>query len=68
MRRTPPASTAAGGVGLRAPAPGAPARVDYQLTPLGESLPPVQRAIKAWAETHIGAVHAGRARYDAPEN
>ncbi|MEU7751603.1 helix-turn-helix domain-containing protein [Micromonospora sp. NPDC049171] len=47
---------------------GVPARVDYQLTPLGESLLPVQRAIKAWAETHIGEVHAARARYDAPEN
>ncbi|WP_255508826.1 helix-turn-helix domain-containing protein [Micromonospora sp. A202] len=43
----------------------APARVDYQLTPLGESLLPVQRAIKAWAETHIDEVHAARARHDA---
>ncbi|MET8466241.1 winged helix-turn-helix transcriptional regulator [Micromonospora zamorensis] len=42
-----------------------PARVDYQLTPLGESLLPVQRAIKAWAETHIDEVHAARARHDA---
>ena len=47
---------------------GVPARVDYQLTPLGESLLPVQRAIKAWAETHIGEVHAARARYDTPED
>ncbi|MGC5379612.1 winged helix-turn-helix transcriptional regulator [Micromonospora sp. DT68] len=43
---------------------GVPARVDYQLTPLGESLLPVQRAIKAWAETHIAEVHEARARYD----
>lgn len=42
-----------------------PARVDYQLTELGHSLLPVQRAIKAWAEQHIEAVHAARARYDA---
>ncbi|MFD6567824.1 winged helix-turn-helix transcriptional regulator [Micromonospora profundi] len=41
-----------------------PAWVDYQLTPLGESLLPVQRAIKAWAETHIAEVHEARARYD----
>ncbi|WP_433554201.1 winged helix-turn-helix transcriptional regulator [Micromonospora zamorensis] len=44
---------------------GVPARVDYQLTPLGESLLPVQRAIKTWAETHIDEVHAARARHDA---
>ncbi|CCH18115.1 winged helix-turn-helix transcriptional regulator [Micromonospora lupini] len=42
-----------------------PVRVDYRLTPLGESLLPVQRAIKAWAETHIGEVHSARERYDA---
>ncbi|MET8253635.1 helix-turn-helix domain-containing protein [Micromonospora sp. NPDC005197] len=42
-----------------------PARVDYRLTPLGESLLPVQRAIKAWAETHIAEVHEARDRYDA---
>ncbi|MGI8332595.1 winged helix-turn-helix transcriptional regulator [Actinomadura scrupuli] len=41
-----------------------PARVDYELTPLGESLLPVQRAIKAWAETHIEEVQQARARYD----
>jgi DNA-binding HxlR family transcriptional regulator len=41
-----------------------PARVDYELTPLGETLLPVQRAIKAWAETHIEDVHQARARYD----
>ncbi|MFJ6198872.1 winged helix-turn-helix transcriptional regulator [Micromonospora sp. NPDC092111] len=41
-----------------------PVRVDYTLTPLGESLLPVQRAIKTWAETHIEQVYAARARYD----
>ncbi|MET8324306.1 helix-turn-helix domain-containing protein [Micromonospora sp. NPDC005189] len=44
---------------------GVPARVDYRLTPLAESLLPVQRAIKAWAETHIAEVHEARERYDA---
>ncbi|GAA3396614.1 winged helix-turn-helix transcriptional regulator [Cryptosporangium minutisporangium] len=42
-----------------------PVRVDYALTPLGESLLPVQRAIKDWAETHIEEVHRARAAYDA---
>ena len=41
-----------------------PPRVDYALTPLGESLLPLQRAIKEWAETHIEAVHEARGRYD----
>ena len=41
-----------------------PVRVDYELTPLGHSLLPVQRAIKAWAETHIEQVHQARADYD----
>lgn len=41
-----------------------PARVDYELTPLGRSLLPIQRAIKAWAEGHIEEVHAARGRYD----
>jgi DNA-binding HxlR family transcriptional regulator len=45
-----------------------PVRVDYELTELGESLLPVQRAIKAWAETHIEEVHAARARYDARDD
>jgi DNA-binding HxlR family transcriptional regulator len=42
-----------------------PPRVDYALTELGRSLLPVQRAIKARAESHIEAVHAARKRYDA---
>ncbi|WP_045739901.1 winged helix-turn-helix transcriptional regulator [Actinoplanes rectilineatus] len=42
-----------------------PPRVDYELTALGHSLLPVQRAIKTWAETHIDAVHQARTRYDA---
>lgn len=42
-----------------------PPRVDYELTPLGQRLLPLQRAIKAWAECNIDEVHAARARYDA---
>ncbi len=41
-----------------------PPRVDYRLTPLGETLLPIQRAIKTWAETHIDEVHEARTRYD----
>jgi DNA-binding HxlR family transcriptional regulator len=53
------------GLVTRAITPTVPVRVDYALTPLGHSLLPVQRAIKAWAEQHIEAVHEARARYDA---
>jgi DNA-binding HxlR family transcriptional regulator len=41
-----------------------PARVEYALTPLGQDLLPLQRGIKAWAETHIQDVHAARSRHD----
>jgi DNA-binding HxlR family transcriptional regulator len=41
-----------------------PVRVDYQLTPLGQTLLPVVRAIKDWSETHIAEVHAARVAYD----
>lgn len=44
-----------------------PPRVGNALMPLGHSLLPIQRAIKDWAESHIEAVHAARARYDAAE-
>jgi DNA-binding HxlR family transcriptional regulator len=42
-----------------------PVRVDYELTDLGRDLLPLQRAIKAWAESHIDEVHRARAAYDA---
>ncbi|MEU4545649.1 winged helix-turn-helix transcriptional regulator [Nonomuraea dietziae] len=42
-----------------------PVRVDYRLTPLGESLLPLMAAIKQWAESHIEDVEAARLRYDA---
>jgi DNA-binding HxlR family transcriptional regulator len=38
--------------------------VDYQLTPLGQTLLPVVREIKDWSETHIAEVHAARVAYD----
>src|SRR5215469_7866973 len=41
-----------------------PVRVDYALTPLGESLMPAVNAIKSWAEEHIAEIEASRAGYD----
>jgi DNA-binding HxlR family transcriptional regulator len=45
--------------------PGVPVRVDYALTPLGESLMPAVNAIKTWAEEHIGQIEASRTVYDS---
>jgi DNA-binding HxlR family transcriptional regulator len=53
------------GIVVRAVTPSVPVRVDYALTPLGESLMPVVRQIKTWAETNMDAVHDARAAYDA---
>jgi DNA-binding HxlR family transcriptional regulator len=53
------------GLVSRAVTPTVPVRVDYQLTELGHSLLPVQRAIKAWAESHIEDVQAAREAYAA---
>ncbi|HYN95647.1 MAG TPA: helix-turn-helix domain-containing protein [Pilimelia sp.] len=52
------------GLLTRTVTPSVPVRVDYELTPLGDSLLPIQRAIKGWAESHIEQVHAARAAYD----
>ncbi|MEU0564506.1 helix-turn-helix domain-containing protein [Nonomuraea sp. NPDC005983] len=53
------------GLVTRTVTPSVPVRVDYELTPLGESLLPLMAAIKSWAETNIGDVEAARERYDA---
>ncbi len=53
------------GLVSRVVTPTVPVRVDYALTPLGASLQPVMCAIKAWAEEHLDAVQAARARYAA---
>jgi DNA-binding HxlR family transcriptional regulator len=52
------------GLVSRAVTPSVPVRVDYALTEMGESLLPVMRAAKAWAESHIDEIHAARAAYD----
>jgi DNA-binding HxlR family transcriptional regulator len=44
--------------------PSVPVRVDYALTPLGESLMVVVAQIKAWAEANMDAVRDARERYD----
>ncbi|HEY3716358.1 MAG TPA: helix-turn-helix domain-containing protein [Jatrophihabitantaceae bacterium] len=53
------------GVLIRSITPAVPVRVSYRLTPLGDSLLPVVRAIKQWAEQNMGAVQEARQRYDA---
>jgi DNA-binding HxlR family transcriptional regulator len=52
------------GLVTRTVTPSVPVRVDYALTPLGESLLPIVRAIKTWAETHIHEVDAAQEAYD----
>lgn len=42
-----------------------PVRVDYELTPLGESLAGILGQLKTWAERHMPEVEQARARYDA---
>jgi DNA-binding HxlR family transcriptional regulator len=42
-----------------------PPRVEYELTPLGETLRPVLAALKEWSAEHMADVLAGRAAYDA---
>ncbi|MFB7209731.1 winged helix-turn-helix transcriptional regulator [Streptomyces sp. NPDC056255] len=52
------------GLITRTVTPSVPVRVDYALTPLGESLVPVMQAIKAWAEENMDEVRAARSDYD----
>jgi DNA-binding HxlR family transcriptional regulator len=52
------------GLVSRAVTASVPVRVDYQLTPLGDSLMPAVNAVKTWAEEHIGEIEASRASYD----
>lgn len=42
-----------------------PVRVDYELSPLGEDLAPLLRAIKSWSESRIGDIQEARAAYDS---
>jgi DNA-binding HxlR family transcriptional regulator len=53
------------GLVSRTVTPAVPVRVEYALTPLGQGLLPVMRAIKDWAEANMDAVLAARADYDS---
>ncbi|MER6066348.1 helix-turn-helix domain-containing protein [Streptomyces sp. NPDC001792] len=53
------------GILTRTVTPSVPVRVDYTLTPLGESLALLLTAVKDWAETHFDEVRAAREHYDA---
>jgi DNA-binding HxlR family transcriptional regulator len=45
-----------------------PPRVDYRLTPLGESLGEAVCSIWLWVEAHMGKVQSARRRYDAAKD
>jgi len=53
------------GMLTRTVTPSVPVRVDYELTPLGESLAGVLGQLKTWAEQHMPEVDRARADYDA---
>jgi DNA-binding HxlR family transcriptional regulator len=42
-----------------------PPKVEYRLTPLGESLLPVMATVTAWAEAHISDIETAQASYNA---
>ena|ERR1041385_6992024 len=52
------------GLVTRTVTPSVPVRVDYELTPLGDSLMPVLRALKEWSEAHITEIMAARDAYE----
>lgn len=53
------------GMLTRTVTPSVPVRVDYELTPLGESLAVVLGGLKTWAEQHMPEVDRARADHDA---
>ncbi|RKN51629.1 transcriptional regulator [Streptomyces klenkii] len=55
------------GLVTRTVTPAVPVRVEYALTPLGQGLVPLMRAIKSWAEEHMDQVQHARAAYDRAE-
>lgn len=48
--------------------PTVPPRVDYALTPLGETLLEPVRALAAWAKTHRSEIQEARWRFDQPDS
>lgn len=53
------------GLVTRTLTPSVPVRVDYELTPLGQSLLEVMCHLKEWAEVHMPQVETARATYDS---
>ncbi len=53
------------GMVTRTVTPSVPVRVDYELTPLGESLSGVLGQLKTWAEQNMPEVDRARTEYDA---
>ena len=45
-----------------------PLKVEYQLSPLGESLVPVIQRIKAWAETNFDVINKNRLAFEKSTN
>ena len=55
------------GMLTRTVTPSVPVRVDYELTPLGESLASLLGQLKTWAEQHMPEVDRARADYDTSQ-
>ena len=55
------------GLALREVTASIPPRVDYRLTPLGESLVTPIMALRSWAENNMDAIETAQQRYDAEE-
>jgi len=53
------------GIVSRTMYPVMPPRVDYELTPLGQTLLDAVGALMTWADAHLDEVDAARAAYDA---
>lgn len=44
--------------------PTIPPRVDYELTPLGQSLRQAVEPLGLWAQSHVGDIHKAQAKFD----
>ncbi|MBC6456551.1 winged helix-turn-helix transcriptional regulator [Actinomadura sp. HBU206391] len=53
------------GLVSRTVTPAVPVRVDYALTPLGQSLLPLMRAVTRWADEHAEDIDTANEAYDA---
>jgi DNA-binding HxlR family transcriptional regulator len=62
--RAPGRERQRGGLVLRTVYPEVPTRVEYELTPLGQTLRGPLRALTEWSVRHIEEVLAAREEYD----